>query len=201
MIICNECNKQFHRKFSEIGKVNFCCRFCYNTHRKKTDIQNKFINKLTKSMWTNMNVRCGKYRNNSIKNKSYLNINVKITRDELKVFITNNFDKIILLKRPSLDRIDAKKDYEVNNIQIIELHENITKHRPSNQYICGYLSKTLRGVKAECNKFSTRIHTFGTETYLGAYDTASEAYLVFYDTYLEFFGVEPFDKKLILTGA
>lgn len=66
-VVCYFCEKNFHRKLSNVKKLNFCCRRCYCLYLKSINVDNKLINKWTKSMWTNMNVRCGKYRSNSKK--------------------------------------------------------------------------------------------------------------------------------------
>lgn len=57
------------------------------------------IGKFIKSSWTNLNIRCGKYKHLQTydKCKSYKNINIKFTRDEYKQWCLNNKENILLL--------------------------------------------------------------------------------------------------------
>ena len=65
-------------------------------------------------------------RCNSLNKKDlcYKNINVKITKEEfIKWFMPKDF------KGCSIDRIDRNKDYELQNMQVIPLSENISKDK------------------------------------------------------------------------
>ncbi len=81
--------------------------------------------------WTNLNIRAGKYRHLQTVNRCYSYSNVKIifTQQEFKEWCYQHENLINNLSRPSLDRIDNKKDYTLDNIQIIELSENIAKEK------------------------------------------------------------------------
>jgi len=93
----------------------------------KRTIVGKFIH----SSWTNLNIRCGKYKHLQTVNKckTYNNINIEFTREEYKNFCILNKNKIESLKNPSLDRINKFENYKLNNIQIIELKDNIRKDK------------------------------------------------------------------------
>lgn len=81
--------------------------------------------------WANMNIRCGKYKYLQTKNKckTYKNINILFTREEYKNWCYEHKDLILSLQKPSIDRINNKKDYFLENLQIIELKENMRKDR------------------------------------------------------------------------
>ena len=89
------------------------------------------IGKFIHSSWTNLNIRAGKYKHlqTQIKCKSYLNIDISITREEYKKLCYDNKDLILSLKRPSVDRIDPQFGYSLSNINFIELSENIRKDK------------------------------------------------------------------------
>ena len=58
------------------------------------------------------------------KNKCYAGIKLLVTKDEfVKWFMENDFDGA------SVDRIDSKKDYSLDNLQMIPLDENIRKDK------------------------------------------------------------------------
>lgn len=87
------------------------------------------IGKFIHTTWTNMNIRCGKYRKHRTVSKclSYENIQIEFSREEFKEYCLDNEIHILSLVRPSLDRIDPLKNYSLDNIQIIELLENMRK--------------------------------------------------------------------------
>lgn len=65
-----------------------------------------------------------KYYENNRKNKNYLNIKLKISRKEfIEWFMKNDFEGC------SVDRIDKNGDYELSNMQLIPLVENIRKDK------------------------------------------------------------------------
>jgi hypothetical protein len=130
-IHCSFCEKEFNRKPSEILKNNFCSKNCFYTYQKNKNQDTKFLNKFVKSSWTNMNIRCGKYKHLQTKEKckSYENIKIICTREEFKKWCFSKLSLIKKLKRPSIDRKNKNKDYFLNNMQIIELKENIIKEK------------------------------------------------------------------------
>lgn len=153
----------------------------------------KRIFKFIKSTWTNLNIRCGKYRHLQTKNKckSYALINIEFTRNEYKAWCLNQEKQILLLKKPSLDRIDSSKNYSLDNIQIIELCENIRKKRMGNDYINGPNSNKKRGIKKIKNKFMARITINYKEIYLGSFNTKDDAYNAFKSAYILYYNKLP----------
>jgi len=152
------------------------------------------LNRFIKSSWTNMNIRAGKYRHLQTENKCkvYANVKILFTREEFKSWCILNSELILNLKRPSIDRIDSKKDYSLDNIQIIELLENIKrKINKGNTYLNGPKSKTLRGIRKYRNKFYARITIKGKETFLGSFDTKNLAYNAFREAYFKHYGKMP----------
>jgi len=86
--------------------------------------------------WQDINRRTvnGKHANpDHYKNEVYFRkgIRVEMSRQEFYSFCDANEENIISLyaqgKTPSVDRIDASKDYCVDNIQILSLKQNIIK--------------------------------------------------------------------------
>lgn len=101
------------------------------------------IGKFIHNSWTNLQIRCGKYKhlNTKLKNKNYKNISIEFSFSEYKNYCIENKEYILSLKRPSLDRINNKNNYSINNIQIIELSENIIKDKTVFKYNKGICSK------------------------------------------------------------
>ena len=65
-------------------------------------------------------------------NKNYENIKLCMTKDDFYTWYKEQHDKVSLPlmkagEKPSLDRIDNKGHYSLDNIQIISLSENIAK--------------------------------------------------------------------------
>lgn len=90
------------------------------------------IGKFIHTSWGNLNLRCvnGKYYNvgsKNPKNKIYSNVYIEVTREEYKELCIKNKELILSLKRPSVDRINKNLNYNLSNIQFIELFDNITK--------------------------------------------------------------------------
>lgn len=143
------------------------------------------------SSWTNINIRCGKYKHlqNVNKCKSYEDIKIEMTRDEYKNYCIENKDNILSLKRPSIDRIDSSKNYSLDNIQIIELRDNISKKKTANNYTNSF---KLRGVRiSSSGKYVARIYIDKKEVNLGSFEKKEDAYNAFYNKYLEIYKKEP----------
>lgn len=87
------------------------------------------IGRFIHNKWTGMKTRCGYYKPTKSKCITYSNIKIEFTREEFKMWCLERQDIILSLKRPSLDRIDSKKNYKLDNIQVIELTENIAKEK------------------------------------------------------------------------
>lgn len=130
-IECNICKKEVNRKPSEVNAVNnFCSKECFKKYLESiTNSPDIILNKIIKSMWTNMNIRCGKYKHlrTESKCKSYDNISITFSREEFKDFCHLNKEKILSLNRPSLDRIDSNKNYSIDNINFILIFKENTE--------------------------------------------------------------------------
>ena len=145
--------------------------------------------------WTNMNIRAGKYRHLGSKNKNrcYEGICIEFTRNEYKDWCLMNKDKILSLDCPSVDRIDSSKNYNLENIQIINLIENIKKKRYGNSYFNGPLENSTRGIRSARNgKWSARITVNKKEKYLGMFQSKEEALDAFSNAYFEVYNRLPF---------
>ncbi|MGL5078377.1 MAG: hypothetical protein ACRDBG_21470 [Waterburya sp.] len=153
----------------------------------------KVISKFIDTSWTNMNIRAGKYRHLQTKSKckNYNNITITFDRNEYKNWCLLRSKDILSLKRPSIDRIDSKKNYDLDNIQIIELRDNIAKKRIGNRYLNGPKSKEIRGVRFN-GKWTARIHFKTKEYHLGTFNTKNEALTAFRNKYFEFYKKYPF---------
>lgn len=145
------------------------------------------------SSWTNMNIRAGKYRHLQTKNKckNYENIIIEFNLNEYKEWCLKREKYILSLERPSLDRINSLKNYKLENIQIIELKQNISKKKPGNNYLNGPLSNKKRGVRKIKNKFSARITFNNKERHLGMFKSKDDAYTCFYNEYFNYYGKYP----------
>lgn len=84
-----------------------------------------------KSRWTVLNVRCanGKYHRDSSRNNSYAEINIMFTRSEFANWCRDRWESIQAMRKPSIDRLDKRLDYTLDNMQVIELAENIRKDK------------------------------------------------------------------------
>lgn len=133
IISCAHCSVSFKRKPSEINSngSNFCSRRCRSNYKLSSNLEHKRIKKFIKSSWTNMNLRCGKYKHLQTKSKckSYKNINIEFVRKDFDNWCFKNKNIILTLDRPSIDRKDSNCNYSLDNIQIIELINNIAKEK------------------------------------------------------------------------
>lgn len=158
------------------------------------DDNHKKIMKFMKSSWTNINIRCGKYKHLQTisKCKSYEGLEVLFSRKEYKDFCFKHEEVIINLEKPSVDRIDSSKSYSLDNIRFIELSENIRIKKYGNQYHGGRLSNAKRGVRSVGKKFAARITNKSKEKHLGVFETQEEAYEAYKKEYINIYGKEPF---------
>jgi hypothetical protein len=194
-IHCLQCNSPFLRKISEIGPKNFCSVECGYAYRKDQDVEQKEINKFVKQAWTNLNIRAGKYRHlsNKNKNKCYESCIVEFSRSEFREWCVTNFTLIKSSIRPSIDRIDSNGNYSLANIQIIELVKNVQNKRMGNRYFNGPLSGIERGVtETDSGRFKARISINRKEIHLGTFDFKEDALKAFAKKYRERYGKEPF---------
>ena len=86
------------------------------------------IGKFIHTAWTALNIRCknGTYHHLRTvdKCKTYENILILFSYAEFKAFCFNNEALIKTMQRPSIDRINSKKHYSLDNIRIVELIDN-----------------------------------------------------------------------------
>lgn len=151
------------------------------------------IGKFIHNSWTNMNLRCGKYRHLQTKNKNhcYENISIEFTQKEYKDFCLLNKEKIMFLIKPSVDRIDSSKNYSLTNIQFIELKENIRKKKVGNLYITNSFG-VKRGVRRlKTGTFNSRISFNNKEINIGTFKTEAQAYEAFRNKYFELYKKYP----------
>lgn len=89
------------------------------------------------SYWQTLNQRCanGRWRVNSKRNESYLRKNVLllITKEDFDRWVDDNWEKFDALykagKTPSIDRISNSGNYEIENMDVVDLKENMAKDR------------------------------------------------------------------------
>ena len=102
------------------------------------DSKRTVVGKFVHTTWINLNVRCGNgiyhkhcEENPETKEKSkhYENVEILFSRLEFKEWCWKNQAIIEGLIRPSIDRLDKRKSYSIDNINIIELKHNIRKDK------------------------------------------------------------------------
>ncbi len=138
MKTCNKCKtkkvyKAFHKDRSRLDGYHGTCKDC---KKKMPSCKRGTVAYFFKQTWHVLNKRTinGKYpdRNNP-KNEIYFKkgVRLEMTRDQFKEFCELNKQSILKLykdgKTPSLDRVNSKKHYSVENIEIISLRDNIKK--------------------------------------------------------------------------
>lgn len=194
LINCHQCNKEFNRKPSELNKFNFCSYKCNSDYKKLQNIDEKKLNKFIKSRWNTMNIRCGKYKHLQTKNKCkvYENIIIEFSRDQFKTWCIENKDIILSLQRPSIDRIDSSKNYNLDNIRVIELIKNVQQKRIGNTYLNGPRKNIIRGYRKIGSKWTARITINKITTHLGTFNTESEAQEAFKKAYFQHYGRNPY---------
>lgn len=162
------------------------------------------LNKRIKSVWTNINIRAanGLYRKERSDNKNnvYENINILFTRKEFKDWCFLNKDVILSLKRPSIDRINNKGHYSLDNIRFIELCENIRRKNLGNNYLNGKLSNNKRGITPRYGKFTAKITLNNKCKYLGNFSTKEKAYNAYKKAYFEHYGRLPWIEEEVTDG-
>lgn len=68
-----------------------------------------------------------------------------LTLDQVKTIWFQ--DKAYLLSRPSIDRIDTKRDYTFGNVQFIELSDNLNKPKMSYTRVVRGKTQIIKGEK------------------------------------------------------
>lgn len=113
--ICYKCKKRksasefyVYKSGKNEGHLHSYCKFCAN-HLTLSPWQ-----RIAQSISSRCNNKNGRYYKKGIKKR--------ITPQELKILWCR--DKASLLKKASIDRIDATKDYTFENCRFIELSEN-----------------------------------------------------------------------------
>lgn len=111
---CKECTKAYNREWKAKNPEK---------GRESQKQWNKTVNGYRHSMWNTMNQRCGNH-------PAYRNIKVQMTKEEWYDFATPLLERFFHdhpADTPSVDRIDPKGHYEINNLQIISWRENLCK--------------------------------------------------------------------------
>lgn len=154
------------------------------------------VGRFVHNSWTNMNIRAGKYKHLQTKHKckAYEHIEVLIDRPTYKEWCLSQKDLIESLDRPSLDRIDSKGHYELGNLRIIELSDNIRQKRYGNAYMQGPKANKKRGVRKSGNKYIARICIKYKEIHLGTFNTKEEAYDAFSLAYYNHYKTTPWKQ-------
>ncbi len=159
-------------------------------------VQRTFMGYFVSRKWSNMNIRCGKYKHLQTKDKcaTYSNISIEFTRAEFKDWCYKNEGLIRSLKRPSIDRIDSSKNYSFDNMRIIELEENIKHKEDKHGYSKGkkFCGKKRGAYETKNGKWYALIRISGKKTYLGTFETEKEAYEAYRKAYLIQYGEYPF---------
>lgn len=137
MKLCVNCHKELPLK-------NFCkgykltkhsyCRKCQSILYKNWRLKNKSWKRKYGIEWRKRNpwaaTRANIYsrlitNKNNPKNKCYVGIKNKLTTQDLKFLWFR--DKAYLMKTPSIDRVDSKKDYILENCRYVELQYNCSR--------------------------------------------------------------------------
>lgn len=152
----------------------------------------KPISKFIRSSWVSMNIRAGKYKHLQTEyqkhaNECYKDISIEFTREEYKEWCLNQESYILSLSRPSVDRLDSSKNYSLDNIQIIELSDNISKKKYGNRW-----KNKVRGVRKVRNKWYARITFNYKERHIGSYNTEEEAQTAFNEEFFKLYGKYPY---------
>lgn len=141
MKICKRCLKEksiseFYKNHMSKDGLNYWCKSCvYIKSKKWIKKNNKHVSSLQKQWWKNNLLNFPWYnsyrsaRNRCVlkKQKAYKYYGERGIKFLMK---KNDFeflwdrDSAILMKKPSIDRIDSSKNYELSNCRFIEQSEN-----------------------------------------------------------------------------
>lgn len=149
--ICHQPIKEFNKRNTKQ------CQSCYSElDRERCKAYRTSPNGLAKRAWYRINLRA---ENKDGKDKCYTNVKVKMTKDEFLQWAIPRYKEWVSThphQVPSINRIDPKGHYEINNIEIIGWLENSAKGntiKPFNE------QKFLRYILKKC-----RIHNLDTQT-------------------------------------
>lgn len=136
-----------------------------------------------------MNLRAGKYRHlgNAHKNACYQNIHIEFSRADFKNWCKERWNEIATLDRPSIDRLDASKNYSLDNLRVVELRENIARKG------IGFTDRygVKRGVREIAGRFYSRIYFKGKQYSLGGFASKEEAEEAYRLAFVKFHNKEP----------
>lgn len=138
MKFCSRCKTEkpkssFWRQKSAKDGLQSSCIECYKQTPSRTKGTLAFFKRQS---WQDINRRTvnGQFADMSnYRNKCYLenDVRVEMSKDEFYDFCETNKRKILKLYKeghtPSIDRIDPTKNYEIGNIQVMSLSENVRK--------------------------------------------------------------------------
>lgn len=105
------------------------------TKKYKTDYAKQWVkNHPWDSSYNRARIRCIDLNHKAYKWYGGKGIKFLITKEEIEEIWFR--DKAYLMKKPSIDRLDANKDYTYKNCQFLELRDNVQKmHRSYNHKI------------------------------------------------------------------
>lgn len=130
--ICSKCSiekelSQFSKK--QLGKFGVCsiCKPCSNIY--KTNLYNQFPWKRT---LVDIKQRCKNPKKNTYKYYGGRGIQCFLTEEQIKFLWFR--DKAYDMNQPSIDRIDSKGNYCLDNCQFIEWIDNIIKENDERKF-------------------------------------------------------------------
>lgn len=117
----------------------------------------------------------------------YSHVELKITREEFSDWCHGQKDLILSLDKPSIDRIDSNKHYELENMQIIEFKKNCSKESVYSR------NKKKRGIYwyPPLSKWGVKLMYDRKQHFLGYYSTKEEAYEKYYNEFINQKGEKP----------
>jgi len=125
--ICIDCNidkhlSEFYKDKYRKDGLNPYCKKCVKIHQNERHEKYPW-----KRLFIDIKGRCNKLSNTAYKYYGGRGIKSLITEDELKFLWFR--DKAYLMKKPSIDRKNSKKDYTIDNCEFIEFAENTAKDK------------------------------------------------------------------------
>ncbi len=111
---CKECQKKYNKEYLKNHK---CYLYKLNKNWKLERPWYRYLRYLRQ--------RCNSKNYNHYKYYGGKGIKALITPKELELLWKR--DKAYKMKKPSIDRIDSKGNYEISNCRFIELSENISR--------------------------------------------------------------------------